>query len=97
MLISNQFKKRLIRTERSALIQITCVECGFTTVGVRERIQRIENEHPNRCKSSSPCLLARTREERPHSDGIECVLPVRRIFSKVDEIYMWFVGLANFR
>jgi hypothetical protein len=54
MFSSNQFKKRLIRTERSVLIQITCVECGFTTVGVREQIQQIENEHPNRCQGSSP-------------------------------------------
>ncbi len=53
MRLANQFTRRVIRTERSALIQITCVECGFTTVGLNERIQIIEREHPSRCKGSS--------------------------------------------
>jgi hypothetical protein len=42
MRLANQFTRRVIRTERSALIQITCVQCGFTAVGVKERIQIIE-------------------------------------------------------
>jgi hypothetical protein len=50
---ANQFTRRVIRTERSALI-LTCRECGFTTVGVKERIQMIEKEHPSRCEGSSP-------------------------------------------
>ncbi len=54
MRLANQFTRRVIRTERAALIQITCVQCGFTTVGIKERIQLIENEHPSRCKVSSP-------------------------------------------
>jgi hypothetical protein len=40
MLSANQFMRRVVRTERSALIQIRCVQCGFTTVGVKERIAK---------------------------------------------------------
>jgi hypothetical protein len=50
---ANQFTRRVIRTERSALIQTTCVHCGYSAVGVKERIQIVEKEHPSRCEGSS--------------------------------------------
>jgi hypothetical protein len=64
MRLANQFTRRVIRTERSALIQITCVQCGFTTVGLKERIQIIEKEHPSRCRGSSQRRELRKNPEK---------------------------------
>jgi hypothetical protein len=50
--------RRVVRTERSALIQTRCVQCGFTTIGVKERIDTFEKEHPGRCKGSARPNLA---------------------------------------
>ncbi len=63
MHLANLFTRRVIRTERSALTQITCVRCGFTTVGVKERIQIIEDEHPSGCKGSSQRRVLRKNPE----------------------------------
>ena len=64
MLSANQFMRRVVRTERSALIQIRCVQCGFTTVGVKERIDTFEKEHPGDCKGSARQNLSRDMERR---------------------------------
>jgi hypothetical protein len=48
-----QFTRRVLHTERLVLIQTKCVRCGFTTIGVKERIERIEKEHPRECKGSA--------------------------------------------
>ena len=53
ILPANQFTRRVIRTERAALIQIRCGRCGFTTVGAKERIEAVEKEHPRECNGSA--------------------------------------------
>jgi hypothetical protein len=63
---ANQFRRRVIRTERSTLIQTSCSQCGFTTVGVKERIQIIEKEHPSRCGGSAS---RRETSQNPPSEG----------------------------
>ncbi len=65
MRLANQFTRRVIRTERSALIQITCVQCGFSTVGMKERIQIIEKAHPSSCEGNSP---HRQLQKNPEED-----------------------------
>ncbi len=53
MLPATQFTRCVIRTERSALVQIRCLRCGFTTVGVKEHIETVEKEHPRECTGSA--------------------------------------------
>ncbi len=60
---ANQFARRVIRTERSALVQIRCLRCGFTTVGVKERIETVEKEHTTECNGSPG---HGTSQNRPH-------------------------------
>ena len=63
---ANQFTRRVIRTERAALIQIRCARCGFATVGAKESIETLEKEHTTACSgSASPNPRGFTNRARP--------------------------------